>query len=322
MRAEKQIQPDISVNRLLEEAADEVARLDMLCRLAPTAASRALWLSAISALAGARGAGVRQLAAAAADPASAAPDSDAAGVLRWEPFVVEEERRVRSGAPLTRARLQRAIALGLVQPPLTQDECEPSLDAALRGTHPAVDGLPAVRGSAYLRAVAVAAEVDDRALAALAAALVLCAEGRTDVIRFLPFDSVCQDDRASALASWRQGDAEPWQSTALAAAAAAARAHRLALEAFFHDVPATEQQLLDQMGRAAISAGRALHALRDGLATTTRALAESLELSFPAAGDALERLEAAGLATEITGQQRGRVYAYTAALRLVDAASS
>jgi biotin operon repressor len=38
-------------------------------------------------------------------------------------------------------------------------------------------------------------------------------------------------------------------------------------------------------------------------------LSEQLECSRPAAGDALERLVEVGLAVEITGRQRDRVYA-------------
>src|SRR5690606_5182580 len=78
-----------AVNRLLEEAADELARLDTLCRLTPDSVSRALWLAAAGTLAGSRSEGLRQLAVMAADPASAGaarpevvdtdPDSATAG---------------------------------------------------------------------------------------------------------------------------------------------------------------------------------------------------------------------------------------------------
>ena len=48
-------------------------------------------------------------------------------------------------------------------------------------------------------------------------------------------------------------------------------------------------------------------------------LSDDLELSRPAAADALERLVDAGLATEITGRRRDRVYAYDAALAIAGA---
>ncbi len=51
-------------------------------------------------------------------------------------------------------------------------------------------------------------------------------------------------------------------------------------------------------------------------------LAADLALSRPAAADALERLGDAGLAVEITGRRRDRVYAYEAALAIAGAAAS
>lgn len=310
-----------SVHRLLEEAADELARLDTLCRLTPHSVSRALWLAAVGTLAGSRAQGLRQLAVVAADPASAGaaapdvvasdPDNATAGLeaaMLWSEYLAEEERRARGGAPLTYARLERAVGLGLVALPVARRTRHEALDAALHGTR------AADRGAALLRALAMAAEVEDRALADAAGALMLCAAGRMDVVRLLPFTSIDAADTKRALAEWDRGNAEPWQGTALTATASTARACRSAVEASRREME-DEPSALDHLGRAAITARRALEVLRADLATTVGALAESIDVSIPAAGDALRRLEESGLVTELTGRRRGRVYGYTAALR-------
>ena len=54
--------------------------------------------------------------------------------------------------------------------------------------------------------------------------------------------------------------------------------------------------------------------LRDELATSIPALATRLDCSRPAASDAVDRLVAAELATEVTDRARDRVFALTAAL--------
>lgn len=316
-----------STSRLLEEAADELARLDTLCRLTPDSVSRALWLAAASTLADSRAEGMRQLAVRAADPASvvAGPDvadtdpadvvaGPAAAVL-WSEYLAEEERRARGGAPLSYARLERAVGLGLVALPVARRARHEALDAALHVTR------AADRGAALIRALSIAAEVENRALANAAGALVLCASGRMDVVRLLPFTSV--DDAATerALAAWDTGNAAPWREITLTATASTARACRSAVEACRREME-DEASALDPLGRAAITARSALEVLREELATTVGALAESIDVSVPAAGDALRRLEESGLVTELTGRRRGRVYGYTAALRAAGDASS
>jgi DNA-binding Lrp family transcriptional regulator len=67
------------------------------------------------------------------------------------------------------------------------------------------------------------------------------------------------------------------------------------------------------LGRAAITARSALALLRRRFVTTIPALADDLGLSRPAANDAVERLVALGLAREVTGRARDRVFAYGAA---------
>lgn len=304
-----------AVDRLLEEAADELARLDTLCRLTPNSVSRALWLAAVSTLAGSGAQGTRQLAVVAADPASAMPEPEDERAVVWSEYVAEEERRARGGAPLTYARLERAVGLGLVVRPIARHARQAELDAALHAVR------ATERGASLVRALAIAAEIKDGALANAAGALVLCAAGRMDVVRMLPFESINAADAERALAEWDAGSLEPWQEITLAAIAAAARDRRSAVEVCLRTIDA-EASALDHLGRAAITARRTLEVLRAELATTVGALAASIGVSIPAAGDALRRLEQSGLVTELTGRRRGRVYAYTAALRAAGAASS
>lgn len=212
--------------------------------------------------------------------------------------MAEEERRVRGGAPLTRGRLARAGV------PL-HDVAADRLDLALRGSSP--------RGSALIRALDVAASIPDPSLGDAAAALILCAEGRTDYVRLLPFAGVPAVERTRVCQQWRDGDAAPWAALAFTALAEAARARRPAVERLL-DAPAREAQLLEPIGRAAITARRALVLLRETFTTTVPLLSEQLAISRPAAGDALRRLAERGLVHEITARRRNRVYAYALAL--------
>jgi hypothetical protein len=279
------------LQRLLEEAADEVARLDQLCQLAPNAVARASRATVVGTLEGSPDAPVA-LVSAAVDPthrAALSPD-----LARWADDLDAEERRVRGGTPLTAARL---AALGPVNDPA-------ALDAAVRSGSE-------VR-AVLARAVEAAAAVGSGALADLTPALLLCAAGQLDRLWFLPFASLDGAARLAALAEWDAGDEWPFLQLALTGCAAAARAHRMrvkrALEAVSH-----ESERLRSLGRAGITARRTLDLLRADLATTMPALADRLDCSRPAAGAALDRLVELGLALEITGRNRDRVFVHAAA---------
>jgi ribosomal protein S25 len=79
---------------------------------------------------------------------------------------------------------------------------------------------------------------------------------------------------------------------------------------------------LDALGRAAITARATVEVLRESFAITMPTLADRLEVSRPAAADALERLVALGVASEVTGRRRDRVYAYEAALSVAESAAA
>ncbi len=310
--------------RILEDATDELARLDTLCRLAPASVGLVLRLAAKADAASLGfpepsdpaaphvlepGMGVRILTAALVDPM--AEDRVSAHLIHWAEIIENAERLVRGGAPLTMGRLARlGEELGSTHASLSADPSAAALiESALRDAAP--------RRSALDRAVEIAGLLDDPAVAEVAAALVLCAAGRTDRIRLLPF--------ATARAGSSGGDADrarsTWPARALSALTTAARKRRLAVHALL-DARADEEARLDRLGRAAINARRALEVLRESLACTMPSLAADLALSRPAAADALERLGDAGLAVEITGRRRDRVYAYEAALAIAGAAAS
>lgn len=231
------------------------------------------------------------LVAADVDPAHRNALPEALG--NWRGIVEEAERRVRSGVPLAADSL-----LALLQHE-TDAAQRARLDAALRpGGHPR---------SALLRAVDASRALEAGAPAELAPALLLAAAGLTERLRVLPFADAAPATRAAALATADDDGAEALAQLLLSECAESARARRLAIRRLLRDV-ADDDDHLAPLGRAAITARRALGVLRRDLATTVPALAVALECSRPAAGDALERLVELGLATEITGRGRDRVF--------------
>lgn len=291
---------DSTAQRLLEDAADALARLDATCLAAPRAFSIALRLAAASALARA---GVKGTHSLASTYELGSPDQVDTELLEWMSFIDEEERRARGGASLTLGRFARVAA--------NVQARTDGIERALRGAH------ASSRPSALHRALDVAAWMGDRAPGEAAAALVLCAEGRTAHVRLLPFEDVEDAQREDALRLWRDGDEDRWSALALEALTARARRVRAALETAQGALP-RQDSAIDALGRAGITARRAMAELRTGLVTTVPLLASELGLSRPAADDALLRLSALGLVVEISGRKRDRVFAYAAALVAVE----
>ena len=288
---------------LIEEAADEIARLDSVCLNRPAGVGLALRFILIADLHDRTPETFRTLAASHADPYHEPSVQPAA--RQWLALLSTEERRVRGGALLSVARFADAA------PDLATYPDRSRLEAIWheeRGSRPLL-----------MRALDSAAWSSSTAVGELSATLLLCAGGRTDRARFLPFTSVSAAVRAECTNAWRTGDTEPWARAALAAAAQRARRLRESVQAIA--APGErDEALLDPIGRAAITARRALAQLRVSLAVTMPSLAEDLSLSRPAAADALERLVDLGLAREVTGRARDRVYAWAAACAVADAA--
>lgn len=293
--------------RWIEEAADELGRLDAIATFAPSAVGVALRCRAILDLAALESAAGPRLdldcvAAAEGDPLHDALLPPAA--LHWRTLIETEEHRVRSGAALASQRF------AIVAPAFTTYTERPRLEAIWRES----DGARPV----LARALDAAAWCPTHALGDASAALMLCAGGRADRVRLLPFADVAGEARDDAIIAWRADDPDPWTRLGLAAASRRGRALRIAIERLLAALPG-ESAALDDLGRAAITARRALALLRERFVTSMPTLAAELGLSRPAANDALERLTAAGVAREVTGRGRDRVYAWAAACVVANA---
>ena len=282
--------------RHFEEAADELGKLDATCALAPGSVEIAFRLAACAGLVEPTRAAFGALAAAEAD--SLHERSLALGLLAWREVLTAEEKRVRGGARLSAHRFP---ALDLSD---GGDEVRERLEAIWRE--------PSASRSVLERALDSAAWSPNFALSEASAALLLCAGGRTDRVRIVPFASADPVERAVAIAAYRVDDTDAWTSLALRTLAVRARTARLAARIVI-DAHGAEEEQLRSLGRAAITAHSALALLRRRFVTTVPALAEDLELSRPAANDSVERLVALGLAREVTGRARDRVFAYSAA---------
>jgi len=297
---------------LIEAAADELGRLDSTSALAPGAAQIALRLGAIAGLTEHTPSAFRALVAAEAEPIHDALLSPS--LLSWRTLIEAEEKRVRGGARLAVERFANVAA------DLEADVPSPAVSAPQSSGGPrerleAIWREPSGSRGVLERAVDSAAWSPSLGVAEAGAALLLCAGGRTDRVRILPFVDVPVEARTAAIDGYRSGEPATWTEVALKALASRARSARLALLTMF-DAPAIEEEQLRPLGRAAITARASLDVLRRRLATTIPALAEDLRISRPAASDALERLAALGLAREVTGRARDRVFAYGAAVAM------
>ena len=113
------------------------------------------------------------------------------------------------------------------------------------------------------------------------------------------------------------GDWEAWldfflEGVEITAVSAVDTAHRLL--ALFRDDAARVQTL----GRAAANALRVFDALRDRPLATLNDLTQRTGASYPTVARAVEALENLGIAHEITGRKRQRVFAYTRYLAILN----
>lgn len=114
----------------------------------------------------------------------------------------------------------------------------------------------------------------------------------------------------------QQGDWEAWidfflEGVETTASAAVATAQRLL--ALFR----ADEERLTGLGRSGPSVRQGYVALRQRPLTSTKQLKELSGLSFPTAGKALETLVELGIAREITGGRRNRLFAYDAYLSIL-----
>lgn len=100
------------------------------------------------------------------------------------------------------------------------------------------------------------------------------------------------------------------------------------VETTAHSAVQTARRLVDlfeadtrrtaQSGRAAANALRVLAALRERPVLTLSLLCRQHQMSFPTAGKAMQNLVSIGIARELTGQRRNRVFVYDAYLGILN----
>lgn len=113
------------------------------------------------------------------------------------------------------------------------------------------------------------------------------------------------------------GDWEGWLRFFLIGAEAVANEATSTAESlsklFTHD-----RAKVEKLGRAAPSALRVYDLLRDRILISPTRVAETLALTWPTVQSAIERLESLGIAKEVTGKRRDRIYAYERQLKVLD----
>jgi hypothetical protein len=289
--------------KLLEDAADSLARFDAAVTAAPFGAAIVLRLLCTAQLtAGTRDA-LHRFLAAEADPFHDAGLTPAERGIR--DVLVEEERRARSGG------LPSLTRLHLLDPSLETYPAGDRLEAALRATD----------ARAVLdRLLDIAAWAPSRAAGECLAAITLVSAGRTDRLILLPFIAVeSEEARSVALDAWRAGDEAPWRTLAFTALLARLTSLHDALRAITAG-QLREDERLTALGRAAVTTRPALALLRRNILLTMPILAEDLDCSRPAAQQMLDRLTSLGVARELTGRGRDRVWGYAPAIGRLSAA--
>jgi Fic family protein len=113
------------------------------------------------------------------------------------------------------------------------------------------------------------------------------------------------------------GDWEKWLRFFLIGAEAVANEATSTAEAL-SDLFRFDRTRVEKLGRAAPSALRVYDLLQDRILISSTRVAETLGLTWPTVQAAIERLESLGIAKELTGKRRDRVYAYERQLKVLD----
>jgi len=286
--------------KLLEDGADALARFDAAVTAAPFGAATVLRILCTSQLTTGTRDSLHRLLAAEADPFHDAALMPAERVVR--DLLVEEERRARSG------RIPSLTRLTPLDPTIETYPDAERLEAALRAG--------SVRG-VLERILDLTAWAPSTGGGECLAALTLVSAGRTDRLILLPFIDV--ESRAAAHESWRVGEETSWRDLALTALVAQLRARHDALSAITTG-QSREEERLAALGRAAVTTRPVLDLLRRSIILTMPIVAEDLDCSRPGAQQALERLSSLGVARELTGRGRDRVWGYEPAIGRLGAA--
>lgn len=286
--------------KLFEDAADSLARFDAAVTAAPFGAATVLRLLCTAQLTTGTRESFQRLLAAEADPFHDAALTPTERTVR--DLLVEGERRARSGGIPSLTRLT----------PL-----DPTIE-----TYPDADRLEAALRSGSDRGVLerileLTAWAPSPAVGECLAALTLVSAGRTDRLILMPF--IDAESRADGHEAWRAGDEALWRALALPALIAQLRTRHDALRAIAAG-QSREEERLAALGRAAVTTRPVLELLRRSIVLTMPIVAEDLACSRPAAQQALERLTSLGVARELTGRGRDRVWGYEPAIGRLGAA--
>jgi Fic family protein len=118
-----------------------------------------------------------------------------------------------------------------------------------------------------------------------------------------------------------EGDWEGWLRFFLIGTEAVATEATATAETLF-DLFATDRARVEKLGRAAPSTLKVFDFLREKILVSPTRAAEALGLTWPTVQAAVKRLEALGIAKEVTGKRRDRIYAYEKQLRVLDEGTS
>jgi Fic family protein len=211
-------------------------------------------------------------------------------------------------------------ALFVPPPPNHLDDC---LDAFERFLHTEDAGLPPLirAGLAHVQFETIHPFLDGNGrLGRLLVTLILVEAGvlHEPILYLSLFLKSRRDDYYRLLQEVRQAGAwETWMEfflTGVAETAEQAAETARELIAMFE----AHRQQISTLGRSAPSALRVHEFMQARPVVTTQAVADGLKTSFPTASGALEKLAELGIIRETTGKQRGRIYAYSDYLALLD----
>jgi len=211
-------------------------------------------------------------------------------------------------------------ALFVPPPPGHLDECLSAFERFLHIEDPSLP--PLIRaGLAHVQFESIHPFLDGNGrLGRLLITLMLCEAGalREPILYLSLFLKSRRDDYYRLLQEVRQfGRWEAWMEfflTGVAETAEQAADTARELMALFEK----DRLVISQHGRAAASALRVHEFMQKRPIVTVQSAARELKLSIPTTGKSLDLLLGAGILKELTGKRRGRLFAYTKYLKLLD----
>ena len=211
-------------------------------------------------------------------------------------------------------------ALFVPPPPGHLDECLSAFERFLHIEDPSLP--PLIRaGLAHVQFESIHPFLDGNGrLGRLLITLMLCEAGalREPILYLSLFLKSRRDDYYRLLQEVRQfGRWEAWMEfflTGVAETAEQAADTARELMALFE----MDRLVISQHGRAAASALRVHEFMQKRPIVTVQSAARELKLSIPTTGKSLDLLLGAGILKELTGKRRGRLFAYTKYLKLLD----